>query len=197
MQKSQPTISRQKSLETIDQLVTLSEEREEDLLSQLDCSSRFSTAGLKELRQKIKDVMIPLLIKIFQLRQSKEEDLPTRLTNRKEKPEEEITQELHQLEEDVKQLQLWCSSCLSQIDKALHPGEQRERILHASKDKSSLSLTRSFTELASFKLNNGSAQKLYQKIQDSSDSKSSALQGTLQKTKTSLFGKLFSLFKSI
>ena len=90
--------------------------------------------GLHELRKKIKEAMIPLLIQIFHLKQAKEE-----------KPQEkEILVKLNTLKEDLHHLSLWCTSCLNQIDKALAPNETRQRACSVSKKSSLLHFSHLF-----------------------------------------------------
>ncbi len=71
--------------------------------------------SLKELREQIKKVMIPLLIKTFQ----SQIDSPEAL-------QEEIEQ-LKSLDRDLYTLQQWCQSCRSQIHKALSPPEEERK----------------------------------------------------------------------
>jgi hypothetical protein len=76
---------------------------------------------LGDLKQKIKEVMIPLLVEIFEakLAASSTNALPSRLTPKAPKSREELRKELEALQSDIKQLTLWCQSCESQIAKAL------------------------------------------------------------------------------
>ena len=83
--------------------------------------------GLNGIRDKIKNVMIPLLIKVFQLKLElgQSHSLPSRLTKSKSKEAlEESEAHLKRLDEDLKLLALWCQSSRNQIGKALCPPEE-------------------------------------------------------------------------
>lgn len=108
-------------------------------MSELEMESSetvFSQAGnigdpsLNQLRDQIKKVMIPLLIKTFQLKLEHNQALsmPSRLQNNPcRRSREEIVEQLHQLDQDVKMLQLWCQSCRGQIQKALIVQEEEQK----------------------------------------------------------------------
>ncbi len=81
--------------------------------------SPLSQKGLSELRQKIKEVMLPLLIQIFHLRNAKQDQIPSRLTLEPDGKGEEATQQLLLLQQEITQLSHWCTSCLAQIERAL------------------------------------------------------------------------------
>lgn len=84
----------------------------------------FSTSGLNKLRETIKETFLPLLIHIFQLKSAKQDKNPfSSLEKGHYKSEEDVLKQLEALQEDLKQLSLWTSSCLSQVEKALHPSE--------------------------------------------------------------------------
>lgn len=99
-------------------------------------TSQFTHAGtiqdpsLKQLRDQIKKVMIPLLIRTFQLKleMSQALSLPSRLqSNKREVASEEITSQLKQLSQDLNLLISWCQSCHRQIEKALYPSEEEQK----------------------------------------------------------------------
>jgi len=99
-------------------------------------STHFVQAGmlgdpsLSQLRDQIKKVMIPLLIKTFQfkLELSQSLSLPSRLQNQKNlRSPEEIIEHLKTLDNDLKVLLLWCQSCRSQIQKALNVSEEEQK----------------------------------------------------------------------
>jgi hypothetical protein len=101
-----------------------------------DKTSHFTQAGqlndpsLIQLRDQIKKVMIPLLIKTFQfkLELSQALSLPSRLQSQKnQRSPEEITEQLKTLDNDLKVLFLWCQSCRSQIQKALATPEEEQK----------------------------------------------------------------------
>jgi hypothetical protein len=90
--------------------------------------AQFSQAGsiddlsLNQLRDHIKKVMIPLLIKSFQLKLELSQAMspPSRLQPVKQKHScEEIIEQLKQLDRDLQVLMLWCQSCRNQIQKAI------------------------------------------------------------------------------
>ncbi|MBS0620096.1 MAG: hypothetical protein JSS61_01375 [Verrucomicrobia bacterium] len=86
--------------------------------------------SLNQLRDQIKKVMIPLLIKTFQLKL--ELGHATSLPSRLQKPQahsspEEVSNELASLDKDLKVLLLWCQSCRAQIQKALTPPEEEPK----------------------------------------------------------------------
>jgi|SRR5579871_3610067 len=95
-----------------------------------------SDPSLNQLRDQIKKVMIPLLIKTFQykLELSQSLSLPSRLQHQKYKRSpEEIVEQLKTLDNDLKVLLLWCQSCRSQIQKALSvPEEEQKNSVNAS-----------------------------------------------------------------
>lgn len=83
---------------------------------------------LDQLRDQIKKVMIPLLIKTFQLRLELNQtlSLPSRVQSAKHKSSsEEIIEQLNQLDKDLNVLLLWCQSCRNHIQKALQPPEEK------------------------------------------------------------------------
>lgn len=108
-------------MEKMTSLTSLPEEASREELKPL------SHPGLGELRQRIKEVMIPLLIHIFHLRQTNSEE-PTAQTliETPSQKESEIVQKLYVLKNDLTHLSLWCSSCLSQIEKALTPPKMQQ-----------------------------------------------------------------------
>jgi hypothetical protein len=77
--------------------------------------------GLRDLKEKIKEVMIPLLVEIFEAKLAAQQAnmLPSRLHKPSSKSKEQIQEELQALLEQVKQLTLWVHGCELQILKAL------------------------------------------------------------------------------
>lgn len=122
-------------------------------------STHFAQAGmpsdpsLSQLRDQIKKVMIPLLIKTFQfkLELSQSLSLPSRLQNQKnQRSPEEIIEHLKTLDNDLKVLLLWCQSCRSQIQKALSgPEEQKNSVTTSCPATSSDTVSKSFSEAVS------------------------------------------------
>ena len=115
------------NLKTIISLTHLPDEVEREELKPLP------QPPLSNLRQKIKEAMIPLLIQIFHLRQAHVEKMAAA------QQETNIVKKLYALKKDLNHLSLWCSSCLTQIDKALSPPQpQRPKQCSASKKSSNL-----------------------------------------------------------
>lgn len=122
-------------------------------------SSHFTQAGslndpsLSQLRDQIKKVMIPLLIKIFQLKLELNQSLslPSRLQNQKSKRSpEEILEQLKTLDNDLNLLLLWCQSCRNQINKALStPEEEQKNTVATSSTPTHPAVAKSFSEALS------------------------------------------------
>lgn len=78
--------------------------------------------GLSQLREQTKNVMIPILIKAFQLRSEagRLAEPPSRLTASHPKISlEEVLSQLSSLDKDLKLQQLWIESSRQQIEKIL------------------------------------------------------------------------------
>lgn len=123
-------------------------------------STHFAQAGmlndpsLSQLRDQIKKVMIPLLIKTFQfkLELSQSLSLPSRLQSQKnQRSSEEIIEHLKTLDNDLKVLLLWCESCRSQIQKALCPleEEQKNAVTASASTPDNIAVSKSFNEAVS------------------------------------------------
>jgi hypothetical protein len=86
--------------------------------------------SLSQLRDQIKKIMIPLLIRTFQfkLELSQSLSLPSRLQNQRDtRSPEEILEQLKTLDNDLKVLFLWCQSCRNQIHRALAVPEEEQK----------------------------------------------------------------------
>ncbi len=81
-----------------------------------------SDPNIGQLRAQIKKVMIPLLIRIFELKFAVQQanTPPSRLQKQQAESVDEILMQLKSLEEDLKLLQIWCSSCQRQVERALN-----------------------------------------------------------------------------
>lgn len=81
-----------------------------------------SDPNIGQLRTQIKKVMIPLLIRIFELKFAVQQanTPPSRLQKQQTESVDEILIQLKSLEEDLKLLQLWCGSCQRQVERALN-----------------------------------------------------------------------------
>lgn len=101
----------------------------EDKPSYFTQAGQLNEPSLIQLRDQIKKVMIPLLIKTFQykLELSQALSLPSRLNQKSQRSPEEITEQLKTLDNDLKMLFLWCQSCRSQIQKALSVPEEEQK----------------------------------------------------------------------
>ncbi len=78
--------------------------------------------GLSQLRDQTKNIMIPLLIKVFQLKSEATRlvDPPSRLCREEPKRSvQEVIAELTSLDKDLKLQQLWIESSRKQIEKIL------------------------------------------------------------------------------
>ena len=102
--------------------------------------------GLSELREQTKNVMVPILIKAFQLKSEAGElaEPPSRLYSIKPKGSlKEVISQLTSLEEDLKLQQLWIESSRHQIGKILteiqeDPKPQQDKKKSSLKPKFSL-----------------------------------------------------------
>lgn len=85
-------------------------------------SYAFSDADLKDLREQIKRIIIPKLIRVFELKLAAQQiaSPPSRLTAPRQSTTKfaEIRSELVKLSEDLQLLQIWCESCQKQIARA-------------------------------------------------------------------------------
>jgi arginyl-tRNA synthetase len=88
-----------------------------------NCSiSPISDPSLAMLREQIKSIMIPLLIKVFHIKLEAQQSSspPCRLTNKvSESKVEELKSQLENLDEDLRMISVWCQSCRNQIQKVL------------------------------------------------------------------------------
>ena len=101
-------------------------------LAQFTQAGSMEDLSLNQLRDHIKRVMIPLLIKSFQLKLelSQAISLPSRLqAARQKQSSEEIISQLKQLDKDLQVLVLWCQSCRNQVQKSLVLPEEENKSL--------------------------------------------------------------------
>lgn len=77
--------------------------------------------NLANLREAIKNAMIPLLIKVFELKLAAQQAKtpPTRLQKAPKESLEDIQQQLSPLLKDLHLLQMWCESSQKQVSKAI------------------------------------------------------------------------------
>src|ERR1700722_791617 len=125
-----------------------------------DSSQHFAQAGtlvdpsLSQLRDQIKKVMIPLLIKTFKykLELSQSLSLPSRLKSQKnQRSSEEIIEHLKILDSDLKILLLWCQSCRSQIQKAMSVSEEDQKppVTAVTPSSANTVISKSFSDVVS------------------------------------------------
>lgn len=147
-----------------------------------------SDPNLSQLRGQIKKVMIPLLIKIFELKLAAQQAKtpPSRLQKKIHESPEEILNQLDALDKDLKLLHLWCLSCQKQIDKAKSEaediGKPLERHAASSEKTANPAIEKSFSEAVS---RNAAQYKSQQDIpvieQNKDESKSSWFRKFLQR----------------
>ncbi|MGL5263129.1 MAG: hypothetical protein ACRDAI_00895 [Candidatus Rhabdochlamydia sp.] len=88
-------------------LHSLSKEEKANYFSQI---GTMQDPSLIQLREQIKNVMLPLLLKVFQLK----------IHPSTEDHEESSVQKLKLLDKDIKTLMLWCQTCIKQMQEALN-----------------------------------------------------------------------------
>jgi hypothetical protein len=115
---------------------------------------QLSDPSLTQLRDQIKKVMIPLLIKTFQfkLELNQSLSLPSRIQSQKNhRSPEEIIEQLKTLDNDLKMLGLWCQSCRGQIQKALvtPEEEQKNKVALSPVASTNPAVAKSFSETVS------------------------------------------------
>lgn len=89
-----------------------------------------NNTSLIELREQIKSAMLPLLLKVFQLKihlNTSSEDLNNG----------ESIHKLKMLDKDIKTLATWCQSCSNQIQEVLNIDPNSIHILHSDSQKGS------------------------------------------------------------
>lgn len=151
----------------------------DSFLSPEDKSLHFTQSGavkdpsLSQLRDQIKKVMIPMLIKTFQLKLelSQSLSLPSRLQSLKsQRSPEEILDQLKTLDADLKTLLLWCQSCRSQIQKALAvPEEEQKNTVATPSPEANPAVAKSFSEAVSAQTSFFQQQSSPEKSNDCSD----------------------------
>lgn len=126
---------------------------QEEKISHFTQTGSLSDPSLSQLRDQIKKVMIPILIKTFQfkLELNQSLSLPSRLQSPKNQHSpDEIQDQLKTLDNDLKMLLLWCQSCRSQIYKALIvPDEEQKNTVTAPTTSAHPAVAKSFNEAVS------------------------------------------------
>lgn len=92
---------------------------------------RTVTENLNQLRDQIKNAMVPLLIRIFEMKLAAQQAQtpPSRLEKKAPFTVEEIRGQLLQLQSDLEQLHLWVQGAEKQIERALKECEEETPIL--------------------------------------------------------------------
>ena len=91
-------------------------------LEEINSLSKPKDPGLSQLQTQIKNTMIPLLIKVFQLKLAVQQSTspPSRLQSSAARPPiEDLKENLTRLYDDLSLLQTWNQSCQKQIEKVL------------------------------------------------------------------------------
>ncbi|NGX45268.1 MAG: hypothetical protein K940chlam2_00413 [Chlamydiae bacterium] len=90
-------------------------------------AKELSDPSLKDLRERIKKAMIPLLIRVFELKLAANQAArpPSRLQKKSQQGPEEIRAVLKGLQEDLHHLSVWTVSAQKQIEKALNESEEK------------------------------------------------------------------------
>jgi hypothetical protein len=107
---------------------------------------------LGSLREMIKNAMIPLLIKVFEMKLAAQQAQtpPSRLQRHPQESLDKIREQLEALHQDLNLLQLWCESSQKQIVKALKETEEPHTAssLHtaSSEHRSNPAIEKSFTD---------------------------------------------------
>lgn len=84
-----------------------------------DAEGTLIDPSLSDLRNQIKNTMMPLLITVFELKNGSQMLPPSRLYNRAEVPLDEIREQLENLGKDLNLLSLWVQGAQRQVEKAL------------------------------------------------------------------------------
>lgn len=135
-----------------------------------------SDPGLAMLREQVKNIMIPLLIKVFHIKLEAQQasSPPSRLQSRQpEEKVQELVAQLDKLDEDLKLMIGWCQSCRNQVQKVL--SEINEELKAPSSIHSGFetnpAVQKSFTEaVANQQESLKKAKALHHQEEDSSES---------------------------
>lgn len=93
------------------------------------CFSQIGTMqdpSLTQLREQIKNIMLPLLLKIFQLKIHINKEIMLDTPSITSDGESTI-HKLKLLDKDIKTLMMWCQACVKQIQEALNVDPQNSR----------------------------------------------------------------------
>ncbi|VHO03781.1 hypothetical protein [Candidatus Rhabdochlamydia sp. T3358] len=111
-------------------LNSLSKEEKATYFSQI---GTMQDSSLTQLREQIKNVMLPLLLKVFQLKIHINKEIMLDALPITESDGESIVHKLKLLDKDIKTLMMWCQACIKQIQEALNidPQNSRFKQLHS------------------------------------------------------------------
>lgn len=110
-------------------LNSLSKEEKETYFSQIGV---IQDSSLMELRDQIKNVMLPLLLKVFQYKIHINKEIMFNTPYETIANEKSIIHKLKLLDKDIKTLMMWCQTCNKQIQEALDidPENSRFKLFH-------------------------------------------------------------------
>ncbi|PWU16315.1 MAG: hypothetical protein C5B45_00655 [Chlamydiae bacterium] len=117
-------------------LNSLSKEEKATYFSQIGA---MQDSSLTQLREQIKNVMLPLLLKIFQLKIHTNKEIMFDALPIAESDGESIIHKLKLLDKDIKTLMMWCQACIKQIQEALNIDPQNSRFKQLYSDSLNLS----------------------------------------------------------
>jgi hypothetical protein len=137
-------------------------------------------SGLKTLREQVKNVMIPLLINIFQMKLRAQEMSrpPSRLQSKEPKIKmDELRSQLTLLDDDLKMTMGWLESARHQISKVMDEmdSEQPPHRLIRSGFSSSPSIQKSFSDAMTHKQNEGKEISLQTESEELAEKKSPSI----------------------
>ncbi|MEK7340534.1 MAG: hypothetical protein WBD50_01620 [Candidatus Rhabdochlamydia sp.] len=131
-------------------LNSLSKEEKATYFSQI---GTMQDSSLTQLREQIKNVMLPLLLKVFQLKIHINKEIVLDTLPITESDGESIVHKLKLLDKDIKTLMMWCQACIKQIQEALNIDPQNSRFKQLYSDSLDLSNKRWWYKFCK-KLNN-------------------------------------------
>ncbi len=113
-----------------------------------------SDPGLAMLREQVKNIMIPLLIRVFHIKLEVQQasSPPSRFYSKQpEEKVQELIDQLHKLDQDLQMMIGWCQSCRSQVQKVTTEVDQelKPRSQIHSVVSSNPSVQKSYTEAIS------------------------------------------------
>jgi len=89
-----------------------------------------SDPGLAMLREQVKNIMIPLLIKVFHIKLELQQasSPPSRFqTKQPQDKVKELLDQIHKLDDDLQLMIGWCQSCKNQVQKVLQEVQEESK----------------------------------------------------------------------